>query len=99
MLSTLTSIFLWAVFGAIMGWWLGAATGFACLAFGLLIMVLVSGAHVSRIQKWTRNLNDPPPPSIGPWDAILAPVYRQLRRDRHEILDLNRHVDGIMMAA
>jgi len=99
MLSTLTSIFLWAVFGAIMGWWLGAATGFACLAFGLLLMVLVSGAHVSRIQKWTRNLNDPPPPSIGPWDAILAPVYRQLRRDRHEILDLNRHVDGIMMAA
>ncbi|HRL22267.1 MAG TPA: phosphate regulon sensor histidine kinase PhoR [Alcaligenes sp.] len=99
MLSTLTSIILWAIFGAIMGWWLGPATGFACLAFGLLIMVLVSGAHVSRIQKWTRNLNDPPPPSIGPWDAILAPVYRQLRRDRQEILDLNRHVDGIMMAA
>ncbi len=99
MLSTLTSIFLWAAFGAIMGWWLGPAVGFACLAGGLLIMVLVSGAHVSRIQKWTRNLNDPPPPSIGPWDAILAPVYRQLRRDRQEILDLNRHVDGIMMAA
>ena len=36
---------------------------------------------------------------MGPWDDILAQVYRSLRQNRHEIDQLNRHVDGIMLAA
>lgn len=99
MLSTLSSIGLWALLASLIGWWLGPATGFGVLSFGLLIMVLVSGVHVARISRWVRDLEQPPPPSVGPWDNILSPIYRQLRRDRQELIELDRHVSAIMMAA
>ncbi len=99
MLSTLSSVGLWAVLAALLGWWLGPATGFATLALGLLIMVLVNGMYVSRIARWVKDLEQPPPPTVGPWDNILSPIYRQLRRDRQELVELDRQVNAIMMAA
>lgn len=85
--------------GRLCGWWFGANAGWALFAFGLIAMILVSGVQLSRISKWVRNIEDPPPPSVGPWDEVLAPIYRKLRKDRQEIEMLNRHVDGIMLAA
>ncbi len=86
-----------------LGWicasWMGPHAGWGVFAFGLVCMILVSGWQLSLIQRWTTNLENPPPPSAGPWDNILATVYRKLRKDRHEIDSLNRHVDGIMLAA
>lgn len=99
MIKTIISIGLWAIFGWICASWLGSNAGWGLFAFGLSCMILVSGWQLSRIQAWIKNINDPPPPSIGPWDDILAPIYRQLRKNQQEITALNRHVDGIMLAA
>lgn len=99
MLSTLTSIGLWAIFAVFAGWVFGSTTGLAIFSAGLLLMVLVSGIHVARITRWVNDLEAPPPHSVGPWDNILSPIYRQLRRDRQDLIDLNRQVDAIMMAA
>jgi len=62
-------------------------------------MILVSGLQLSRISKWVRNIEAPPPPSVGPWDEVLAPIYRKLRQDKVEIELLTRQVDVIMLAA
>jgi len=99
MSKTLFSIGLWAVLGWLAGAWLGAVWGWALLAAGLSIMVLVNGAQLARVAAWARDVEQPPPPSVGPWDDVLAPIYRKLRKDRQEIEDLNRHVDSIMLAA
>lgn len=99
MFSIFTSIVIWALLGSLIGWWLGPFIGLALFCGGLLMLVVISTLQLSRVERWARNLSDPPPPAVGPWDAILAPIYRQLRRDRQEIQDLNRYVDGIMMAA
>src|SRR5690606_15687375 len=99
MIKTVISIGWWGILGWICASWLGPNAGWGLFAFGLVCMILVSGWQLSRIQSWIKNINGPPPPSVGPWDEILAPIYRQLRKNQQEITALNRHVDGIMLAA
>ncbi|TEA78305.1 phosphate regulon sensor histidine kinase PhoR [Allopusillimonas ginsengisoli] len=99
MTKTLISIGAWALLGWIIGAWLGVSTGWAVFSLGLLAMVLTSGLQLSRIARWVKDIDQPPPPSVGPWDEILAPIYRKLRKDKQEIDHLNHHVDGIMLAA
>ncbi|MEB2398041.1 MAG: phosphate regulon sensor histidine kinase PhoR [Alcaligenaceae bacterium] len=99
MIKTVISIALWGVLGWALGAWLGASTGWAAFSFGLVLMILVSGVQLSRISAWVKDIESPPPPSVGPWDAILAPIYRKLRHNRQEIDALKEHVNGIMLAA
>src|SRR5690606_38421574 len=67
--------------------------------FGLILMILVSGVQLSKVTQWSKDTSAPPPISVGPWDNILAQVYRSLRLQRQEIEHLDRHLDGIMLAA
>jgi two-component system phosphate regulon sensor histidine kinase PhoR len=99
MSKTLTSIAAWALLAWLCGHWFGAVAGWMVFALGLVIMTVVSGVQMAQISRWVRNLDAPPPPSVGPWNDLLAPIYRRLKKDREQIADLNRHVDAIMMAA
>lgn len=99
MTKTLLSISLWALVAWLIGLWINPQTGWAILAIGLVSMILISGIQLSQIRRWVKNLDAPPPPSIGPWDEILAPIYRKLRANRQEIDELRHNVDSIMLAA
>jgi two-component system phosphate regulon sensor histidine kinase PhoR len=99
MSKTFVSIALWAFFGWLLGTWLGAATGWAVFAMGLLLMVLVSGRQLLRIVRWTRDIDKPPPPSVGPWDEILAPIYRKLKQNRLELQERQRNLQRAILAA
>lgn len=97
--KTHSTVLLLAIIAWLLGWWLGAATGWAAFAMGLLIMVLISGQQLQQINRWTANLHTAPPASVGPWDHILAPIYRQLKQNRLQIHQLKSQVDAIIMAA
>lgn len=99
MKKTLTTVGIWAAISAALGLWLGAENGWALFAIGMLIMVLISGNQHHKIEQWVRNLDDTPPASVGPWDDVLAPIYRYLKKNREETLIMSRNLDGIMMAA
>lgn len=99
MSKTLVSIALWALGGWLLGAWLGAATGWAVFALGLLMMVLISGLQLSRIARWVRAIDEPPPPSVGPWDEILAPIYRKLKQNRLDLQDRARNFHRALLAA
>lgn len=99
MKKTLTTVGIWATIAAALGLWLGSNTGWAMFAIGMLFMVLVSGSQHHKIEHWVRNLNGSPPASVGPWDDVLAPIYRHLKQSREETQDLSRQLGGIMMAA
>jgi len=51
MIKTIISVGLWAAAGWLIGLWLGAETGWAVLCLVLLIMILDSGLHLSRISQ------------------------------------------------
>lgn len=99
MSKTLVSVALWALAGWLLGAWLGAATGWAIFGLGLLAMVLISGWQLSRISRWVRNIDEPPPPSVGPWDEILAPIYRKLKHNRLELQERHRSFQRAILAA
>lgn len=99
MIKTLISIGLWCLAGWLVGTWINANTGWAVLTLGLVAMILVSGVQLSKIEKWVKNIEDPPPASAGPWDDALAVIYRKLRKNREEISELDYAVNSIMLAA
>ncbi len=97
--KTLVSIALWALCGWLLGACLGPATGWAVFALGLLLMIFVSGLQLSRIARWVCSIDEPPPPSVGPWDEILAPIYRKLKRNRLDLQDRTRSFHRALLAA
>lgn len=97
--KTHSTILILAIIAWLFGLWLGATTGWAFFAISLLIMVLISGHQLQQINRWTTNLHTPPPAAVGPWDDILAPIYRQLKQNRLQIHHLKSQVDAIIMAA
>lgn len=99
MRKTLSTVSTWAVIATALGLWLGPSTGWAVFALGLLIQVLKSGNQHNKAKYWVRDLHNPPPASIGQWDDIFAPIYRQLKQDRIDIKMLDHHLKSMMMAA
>ncbi|HUH40765.1 MAG TPA: phosphate regulon sensor protein PhoR, partial [Castellaniella sp.] len=99
MIKTLLSIGLWALLSTLIGTWLGAATGWGVFALGMLIMVLASGVQLAKILRWVSNIDEPPPPSVGPWDDILAPIYRKLKQNRLELQERSRNLQRVLLAA
>lgn len=99
MSKSLVSIGLWAIAGGLLGSWLGAATGWAVFALGLLLMVLASSLQLTRLARWVRHIDEPPPPSVGPWDEILAPIYRKLKQNRLDLQERSRNFHRALLAA
>lgn len=99
MSKTLSTVLLWALLSLAAGLWLGATTGWALFALGLLALCLTSIQQLKKVQLWVQDIDAPPPPSIGPWDDILAPIYRKLKSNRIEIQNQDRHIESMMMAA
>jgi two-component system phosphate regulon sensor histidine kinase PhoR len=100
MTKTLISISLWAALGWLCATWFGIHAGWSVFAFGLIVMILVSGLQLSQISRWVRRIDEaPPPPSVGPWDDILATIYRRLRKHKQDNDFLTRQVGSIMLAA
>lgn len=99
MKKTLSTVGLWAAIAAVLGLWLGSSTGWAMFAIGLLCMVLVSGNQLQKIDNWAHDLSASPPSAVGPWDEVLAPIYRNLKQNRESIKQLRQQLDGMMMVA
>src|SRR5690625_6390254 len=97
--KTHSSLLILGLVAWLIVFWLVAASGLAFFALGLLLMVLVSGHHLQQINRWVINLHQPPPAGVGPWDHILAPIYRQLKQNRLQIHQLKSQVDAAIMAA
>jgi len=99
MFKTLTSVALWAALGWLLGAWLSPSSGWMVFSLGLIAMLLARGAQLARISIWSRDVDAPPPPSLGPWDNVLAPVYRRLRGYRDEVATLNHQLERLLLAA
>lgn len=99
MMQTLFSVSLWAMAGFILGMWLGPHTGWGVFAFGLLLMIFVSGMQLSKISRWVKNIESAPPASVGPWDDILSVIYRKLRADSRTIERLRADKRRMLEAA
>lgn len=99
MIKTLFAISFLAVLAWLCGLWIDAATGWGVFSLGLLFMVLASAIQLSRISKWVKDIDAPPPATVGPWDSVLAPIYRRLKQNRIDISRLRENVKYMLRAA
>ncbi len=99
MIKTITTLALWALAAWLLGSWFEPTTGWIVFTFGLLTMIIVSAIQLHQISRWVKNIESPPPPSVGPWDDVLAVIYRKLKRDRSQIEQLQHNLEGMMLAA
>ncbi|NLY27720.1 MAG: phosphate regulon sensor histidine kinase PhoR [Alcaligenaceae bacterium] len=99
MIKSLVTVTLWGLTGWTVASWISLTAGWVVFTGGLILMILASAMQLSQIRRWVRNLDNPPPVSVGPWNEILAPIYRKLKKNREEISELNKHIDAIMSAA
>ena len=97
--KTIFSLVALGLLGWIVGYGITPTAGWVVTTLGLTAMILLSGIQLAQIKKWVTDLSAPPPASVGPWDEVLAPIYRQLRRDTAIITELEQHVESIMQAA
>ncbi len=99
MIRSLTILAILACAAWIAGTVSSPQTGWIILTAGLALIIIISGIQRAQIMRWVKDIESPPPVSVGPWDGVLAIVYRQVRKYRKEIDELNQSVSSIMLAA
>jgi len=99
MTKTVISVLLWALAGYALGLAFGPHVGWGVFSVGLMLMIFVSGMQLSRVSRWTHDVESAPPVSVGPWDNVLSAIYRKLRRDRETIAQLRLDIQRTLEAA
>lgn len=99
LLRTILLIALWAVLAALAQWLVGSPAGWALMCAGLAIILLARSARLQRVAQWARNPESAPPAAVGPWDDILAPLYRYLRGQARQLTESRDAMQGMLAAA
>ncbi|WP_459616779.1 phosphate regulon sensor histidine kinase PhoR [Bordetella sp. 2513F-2] len=98
-LRTLLLTALWAVVALVVHLIAGSPAGWAVYAAALTCMLLWRSWRLQRVSHWARNPETAPPVSVGPWDDILAPLYRYTRARARELEEMREAMQGMLAAA
>lgn len=98
-LRTLILVALWAVFALLAQWLIGDPAGWIVFSVALSAMLLWRSWRLSLVSKWANQPDSAPPASVGPWDDILAPLYRYTRARARELAETRDTMQGMLAAA
>ncbi|KXJ65303.1 PAS domain-containing sensor histidine kinase [Achromobacter xylosoxidans] len=98
-LRTLILVVLWAAFALLAQWLIGDPAGWIVFSVALCAMLLWRSWRLSLVSKWANHPDSAPPASVGPWDDILAPLYRYTRARARELAETRDTMQGMLAAA
>ncbi|MGE8688136.1 MAG: phosphate regulon sensor histidine kinase PhoR [Achromobacter sp.] len=98
-LRTLFLIALWAVVASIAQWLIGDPAGWILFSAALAAMLVWRSWRLHLVSRWANNPDTSPPASVGPWDDILAPLYRYTRARARELAETQNTMHGMLAAA
>ncbi|UAN05475.1 MULTISPECIES: phosphate regulon sensor histidine kinase PhoR [Achromobacter] len=98
-LRTLILVVLWAAFALLAQWLIGDPAGWIVFSVALTAMLLWRSWRLSLVSKWANHPDSAPPASVGPWDDILAPLYRYTRARARELAETRDTMQGMLAAA
>ncbi|MGE8612356.1 MAG: phosphate regulon sensor histidine kinase PhoR [Achromobacter veterisilvae] len=98
-LRTLFLIALWAVAASIAQWLIGDPAGWILFSAALSAMLVWRSWRLHLVSRWANNPDSSPPASVGPWDDILAPLYRYTRARARELDETRDTMHGMLAAA
>lgn len=98
-LRTLSLIAVWAALAALAHYVLGDPAGWIVFSAALCTLLLWRSWRLHRVSQWAHNPESSPPVSVGPWDDILAPLYRYTRARSRELAQTQQTMHGMLAAA
>lgn len=98
-LRTLFLIALWAIVASIAQWLIGDPAGWILFSAALAAMLVWRSWRLHLVSRWANNPDTSPPASVGPWDDILAPLYRYTRARARELAETQNTMHGMLAAA
>ncbi|MBO9353380.1 phosphate regulon sensor histidine kinase PhoR [Bordetella petrii] len=98
-LRTLFLVALWAVLALFMQWLAGDPAGWVVFCTALLFMLFWRSWRLRAVSYWAHHPETAPPASVGPWDDILAPLYRYTRARARELAETRATMQGMLAAA
>ncbi|ARP88070.1 phosphate regulon sensor histidine kinase PhoR [Bordetella genomosp. 9] len=99
LLRTVVLIAAWAILAALLQWLIGNPAGWIAMCLALGAMLLGRAARTERVARWARDPESAPPAAVGPWDDILAPLYRYLRAQARQLSESRDAMQGMLAAA
>jgi len=98
-LRTLFLVALWAIVALFIQWLAGDPAGWAAFCVALLAMLFWRSWRLRAVSHWAHHPDTSPPASVGPWDDILAPLYRYTRARARELAETRGTMQGMLAAA
>ena len=98
-LRTLILVALWAAVALLAQWLIGDPAGWVLFSAALVTMLLWRSWRLHLVSHWARHPDTSPPASVGPWDDILAPLYRYTRARARELTETRDTMQGMLAAA
>ncbi|CAB3709078.1 Phosphate regulon sensor protein PhoR [Achromobacter deleyi] len=98
-LRTLFLVALWAALALLAQWLIGDPAGWIVFSAALTAMLLWRSWRLHLVSHWANHPDTSPPASVGPWDDILAPLYRYTRARARELTETRDTMQGMLAAA
>ena len=96
---TLSLLVFWLVMATVVGLIFGAKAGLVLFSLALALHLLAQGAQLRRVARWAQDPSTPPPPKIGIFDDMLAPLYRHMRAQSRQLADAHATLESMFAAA
>ncbi|AUL48611.1 phosphate regulon sensor histidine kinase PhoR [Bordetella trematum] len=98
-LRTLTLIALWGILSLLLHSVAGSPAGWVLFSAAMMAMVLWRSWRLQRVSAWAHDPDSAPPAGVGPWEDILAPLYRYTRARRRELAEQQETMRSMLAAA
>lgn len=98
-LRTFFLVALWGFISLCIHWLIGSPAGWLVFCTALLFMLFWRSWRLRAVSHWALHPDTAPPASVGPWDDILAPLYRYTRARARDLAEARASLQSMLAAA
>lgn len=98
-LRTAFLVCLWGLISLCLHWLIGPPTGWLVFCAALLFILFWRCWRLHAVSHWARHPESLPPAAVGPWDDVLAPLYRYTRARARDLTDARTTMQSMLSAA
>ncbi len=96
---TLIVFTLWSLLAGTVQYQFQTAAGWVLLSLGSGVWLTWQARQSARVAAWAHHPQTDPPADLGPWDDMVASLYRYMRRQSEAINEMEESNTAIMSAA
>jgi two-component system phosphate regulon sensor histidine kinase PhoR len=95
---TLLFVCIWSAIALAIEYRWQTSLGWITLSLATGLLLVIRRRHAGRVARWILSPEDEPPVAAGPWDDVVAALYRRIRDQIATIQELEETSAGAMAA-